>query len=89
MDAFISHVLETFRLDAETAAAVFPSTARVVLSFCERVTNDVVSLTSCQCAVSDSRLASTFTLSSPKQGSFRSTSSYKRPQRASYRRGSW
>lgn len=43
MDAFISHVLEAFRMDAETAVQVFPPSARVVLSFCERVANDVVS----------------------------------------------
>lgn len=44
MDAFISHVLEAFRMDAEMAAKVFPASARVLLSFCERVANDVVSL---------------------------------------------
>ena len=43
MDAFISHVLEAFRADAETAAQVFPPSARVLLSFCDRVANDVVS----------------------------------------------
>lgn len=43
MDAFISHVLEAFRADAETAAQVFPPAARVLLSFCDRVANDVVS----------------------------------------------
>jgi len=43
MDAFISHVLEAFRADAETAAKVFPPSARVLLSFCDRVANDVVS----------------------------------------------
>jgi recyclin-1 len=43
MDAFISHVLEAFRMDAETAAKVFPPPARVLLSFCDRVANDVVS----------------------------------------------
>ena len=42
MDAFISHVLEAFRADAETAAQVFPPSARVLLSFCDRVANDVV-----------------------------------------------
>ena len=44
MDAFISHVLEAFRMDAETAAKVFPPSARVLLSFCDRVANDVVSI---------------------------------------------
>ena len=44
MDAFMSHVLETFRNDAQKATRVFPAGARVVLSFCERVANDVVSL---------------------------------------------
>ncbi|EIW71948.1 recyclin-1 [Tremella mesenterica] len=42
MDAFMSHVLETFRLDAQLAVRVFPLSARVVLSFCERVANDVI-----------------------------------------------
>jgi recyclin-1 len=44
MDAFISHVLETFRIDAEVAVRVFPDVARVVLSFCDRVASDVVSV---------------------------------------------
>jgi recyclin-1 len=39
----MSHVLEAFRADAETAAQVFPPPARVLLSFCDRVANDVVS----------------------------------------------
>lgn len=43
MDAFITHVLETFRMDAERATKVFPPAAMVVLSFCDRVANDVVS----------------------------------------------
>ncbi|ORY33405.1 exocyst complex component Sec10-domain-containing protein, partial [Naematelia encephala] len=42
MDAFIAHVLEAFRLDAQVATRVFPATARVVLSFCERVATDVI-----------------------------------------------
>lgn len=42
MDAFIAHVLETFRIDAQTAVEVFPSSARVVISFCDRVASDVV-----------------------------------------------
>lgn len=42
MDAFITHVLETFRIDAERATRVFPSEAKVILSFCDRVANDVV-----------------------------------------------
>jgi recyclin-1 len=42
MDAFIAHVLETFRLDAELAVRIFPRQARVVLSFCDRVAHDVV-----------------------------------------------
>ena len=44
MDAFITHVLEAFRQDAERARRVFPDLARVTLSFCERVANDVVGL---------------------------------------------
>ena len=43
MDAFIHHALETFRADAEMAVRIFPSQARVVLSFCDRVASDVVS----------------------------------------------
>ncbi|OCF61386.1 recyclin-1 [Kwoniella mangroviensis CBS 10435] len=42
MDAFISHVLEAFRMDAEFAKRVFPQNARVVLSFCDRVASDVI-----------------------------------------------
>lgn len=42
MDAFITHVLETFRIDAERATRVFPPEAKVILSFCDRVANDVV-----------------------------------------------
>ncbi|ORX40515.1 exocyst complex component Sec10-domain-containing protein [Kockovaella imperatae] len=42
MDAFMSHVLETFRLDAQKATRVFPLGARVVVSFCDRVANDVI-----------------------------------------------
>lgn len=42
MDAFMSHVLEGFRLDAKRAMRVFPADSRVVLSFCDRVANDVV-----------------------------------------------
>ncbi|OCF38059.1 recyclin-1 [Kwoniella heveanensis BCC8398] len=42
MDAFISHVLEAFRLDAEMANQVFPPKARVILSFCDRVASDVI-----------------------------------------------
>ena len=44
MDAFVAHVLETFRQDAETAVRVFPAQAGVVLSFCDRVVTDVVCL---------------------------------------------
>lgn len=43
MDAFMSHVVETFRADAELAVRIFPADARVVLSFCDRVASDVVS----------------------------------------------
>ena len=43
MDTFMSHVLETFRVDAQLATKVFPANSRVILSFCERVANDVVS----------------------------------------------
>ncbi|OXB35427.1 hypothetical protein LQV05_006173 [Cryptococcus neoformans] len=42
MDAFMSHVLEAFRIDAETAHSVFPSKAKVVLSFCDRLSNEVI-----------------------------------------------
>lgn len=42
MDAFMSHVLEAFRIDAETAHSVFPPKAKVVLSFCDRLSNEVV-----------------------------------------------
>ncbi|WVF72932.1 hypothetical protein IAT40_007750 [Kwoniella sp. CBS 6097] len=42
MDAFISHVLEAFRIDAQLAHQVFPSNARVILSFCDRVASDVI-----------------------------------------------
>lgn len=42
MDAFIAHVLETFRIDAELAHRVFPPEARVILSFADRVSSDVM-----------------------------------------------
>ncbi|ODN94766.1 recyclin-1 [Cryptococcus wingfieldii CBS 7118] len=42
MDAFISHVLEAFKIDAETAHRVFPVNARVILSFCDRLANEVI-----------------------------------------------
>ncbi|WVR07610.1 hypothetical protein IAU60_004652 [Kwoniella sp. DSM 27419] len=42
MDAFISHVLEAFRIDAELALRVFPANASVILSFCDRVASDVI-----------------------------------------------
>ncbi|KAL7424555.1 F-box protein: endocytic membrane traffic, recycling ReCYcling 1 [Cryptotrichosporon argae] len=42
MDAFMTHILESFRLDAETATHVFPPASRVVLSFCDRVAQDVI-----------------------------------------------
>ncbi|WRT70136.1 uncharacterized protein IL334_007130 [Kwoniella shivajii] len=42
MDAFVSHVLEAFRIDAEFAKRVFPANARVILSFCDRVASDVI-----------------------------------------------
>lgn len=42
MDAFMAHVLESFRLDAELACRVFPSGARVVYSFGDRVAMDVI-----------------------------------------------
>ena len=44
MDAFMTHVLEAFRLDAEKAVIVFPPGAKVILSFADRVANDVVRL---------------------------------------------
>jgi recyclin-1 len=47
MDSFISHVLEAFRQDAGLAVQVFPSVARVVVTYAERLANDVVSLDSC------------------------------------------
>lgn len=42
MDAFMSHVLESFRLDAELVVRVFPSGAKVVYSFSDRVAMDVL-----------------------------------------------
>ena len=42
MDAFMSHVLEAFRADADRAVRVFPTNSRVVLAFCDRLANDVV-----------------------------------------------
>ncbi|KIR53422.1 recyclin-1 [Cryptococcus gattii Ru294] len=42
MDAFMSHVLEAFRIDAQTAHSVFPPKAKVVLSFCDRLSNEVI-----------------------------------------------
>ncbi|WOO81899.1 Recyclin-1 [Vanrija pseudolonga] len=42
MDAFMSHVLESFRIDAETAVRVFPAGARVVHSFAERLADEVI-----------------------------------------------
>lgn len=42
MDAFMAHVLESFRLDAELAARVFPLGAKVVYSFSDRVAMDVL-----------------------------------------------
>jgi recyclin-1 len=65
MDAFISHVLEAFRADAEIAAKVFPPSARVLLSFCDRVANDVVSSEGLTSAYA--RLANTSTLSCRRQ----------------------
>ena len=44
MDAFMNHVLEAFRVDAQLATRLFPASSRVILSFCDRVANDVVSL---------------------------------------------
>ena len=44
MDAFMTHVLEAFHIDAERAMSIFPAGARVVLSFCDRVANDVASV---------------------------------------------
>ncbi|KAK4689590.1 recyclin-1, partial [Tremellales sp. Uapishka_1] len=59
MDAFISHVLETFRIDAELAVRVFPAEARVVLSFCERVASDVPLLTQARAISQDLFLRAT------------------------------
>ncbi|KAK8853299.1 hypothetical protein IAR55_004003 [Kwoniella newhampshirensis] len=42
MDAFMTHVLEAFRIDAQIANTVFPANARVILSFCDRVASDVI-----------------------------------------------
>lgn len=42
MDAFIAHVLEVFRIDAELANRIFPPDARVILSFSDRVSSDVI-----------------------------------------------
>lgn len=45
MDAFMAHVLESFRLDAELAQRIFPPGAQVILAFVDRVAHDVVSAT--------------------------------------------
>lgn len=42
MDAFMSHVLESFKLDCELAIKVFPPSAGVVLTLCDRVAADVI-----------------------------------------------
>lgn len=42
MDAFMAHVLESFKLDCELAIKVFPPSAGVVLTFCDRVAQDVI-----------------------------------------------
>jgi recyclin-1 len=42
MDAFMSHVLESFKLDAELAVKVFPPGARIVHAFADRVAMDVI-----------------------------------------------
>jgi recyclin-1 len=80
MDAFISHVLEAFRIDAETASKVFPPPARVLLSFCDRVANDVVSSCIEMPRRADDRLVNTSLHYYHKQESFHLISSYK-PQR--------
>jgi hypothetical protein len=88
MDAFISHVLEAFRLDAETAAKVFPPSARVLLSFCDRVANDVVSPFSGDWT--NDRSASTYIHYFLKQESSPSISFFKRLQPLSSKLGnSW
>lgn len=42
MDAFMAHVLESFKLDCELAIKVFPPSAGVVLTLCDRVAADVI-----------------------------------------------
>jgi hypothetical protein len=88
MDAFISHVLEAFRADAETAAQVFPPSARVLLSFCDRVANDVVSQFYQALIAAKGRLANTSPLCSHRLESSRSISSYKLRLLRSFRHGS-
>lgn len=90
MDAFIAHVLETFRQDAELAVRVFPVQAGVVLSFCDRVVTDVVSLLSWTSAFQlIRRLGNTSTRSYLLLETSLLTSSYKRHQPLSSRRGRW
>jgi hypothetical protein len=93
MDAFITHVLEAFRIDANRAVRVFPMGARVILSFCERVANDVVSAmrkcSSVATMLTVDRLENTSNLSSARLGSCRRISSFKLQLRRSSRLGSW
>lgn len=42
MDAFMLHVLESFKMDAELAVKVFPPRAQIVHSFSDRVASDVI-----------------------------------------------
>ena len=93
MDAFMTHVLETFRMDAERATKVFPPGARVILSFCERVANDVVCLPSSvrthEANVAHVRLENTFNHSLAKHGSCRRICSCRPPRRLLFNRGNW
>jgi len=42
MDAFMAHVLESFKMDAELAVRVFPPRAQILRSFADRVAMDVI-----------------------------------------------
>ena len=42
MDRFMEHVLDALRNDGQVAVRVFPATSFVVISFAERLANEVV-----------------------------------------------
>jgi hypothetical protein len=89
MDAFISHVLEAFRADATRAARVFPVHSMVVLSFCDRVANDVVgTCESCLTSTDVCRLETISNRCSGKPESSHKTSSFRQHLRLSFKPGS-